>query len=288
MMKNFFIPLIFAGFFGGANAQITVSYSEIPFDPHVGSSASCNIAGNAYSFENRVSRSFFLNDFDIQNDFQIHKISFAIQNVLFLPEDGFPLTINLYTSEGAYPNGELTLIATAEAVVTQDISHTIDIDLEALAPAGSEVVMEIHYDGEPISSALWIGANGFEDDMPAYIQAEACGINSPTEIGQIGGIDNSRFTFSIEGEDTVLGTVDVINSAQVSAYPNPVKDNFNLKTDESLKIIQIDLYDLAGKKIKSFGNKTTGLSISEFSKGVYILKTLTLEGKSFTQKLIKN
>lgn len=288
MMKNFFIPLIFVGFCSLGKAQITVSHSQIPFDPHFSSSASCNVVGNAYSLENRASRSFFLNDFDIQNDFQIHKVSFAIQNVLFLPANGFPVTVNIYTSEGAYPTGELTLRATADVVVTESEMHTIDVDLEALIPAGSEVVMEIHYNGEPINSALWLGANGFTDDAPSYIQSDGCGIFEPTEVRDVGGIDRSMFIMAIEGEDTVLGNVEVINSSNISVYPNPVNQSFNLKMDESIKIIQSELFDVTGKKLKSFGNKTTDLNISELPKGVYVLKIQTFNGKSFSKKLIKN
>lgn len=287
-MKKFFIPLIFVGFCSLGKSQITVSHSQIPFDPHFSSSASCNVTGNAYSLENRVSRSFFLNDFDIQNDFQIHKVSFAIQNVLSLPADGFPVTINIYTSQGAYPKGELTLLATKDVTVIESETHTIDTDLEALIPAGSEVVMELHYNGEPINSALWIGANGFTDNSPSYIQSDGCDVFEPTEVGEVGGIDNAKFIMSIEGEDTVLGNVEVINSSKISVYPNPVNQNFNLKMDESIKIIQSEIFDLAGKKLKSFGDKTTDLNISELPKGVYVLKIQTFNGKSFSQKLIKN
>ena len=287
-MKNFFTPLIFLGICGLGRAQITVSHSQIPFNPHFSSSASCNINGNAYSLENRVSRSFFLNDYDIQNDFQVHKVSFAIQNVLNLPQDGFPVILNIYTSEGAYPTGQLTLKATRVVVVKQSDTHTIDVDLETLIPAGSEVVMEIHYNGEPLGSALWVGANGFTDDAPSYIQSDGCGIYTATEVGEIGQIDNSRFIMSIEGEDTVLGNVEVINSSKVVIYPNPVKDSFSLKLDNSTKVTQIELFDLTGKSIKTFGNKTTDLSISHLLKGIYVLKIQTLGGKSFTKKLIKN
>lgn len=287
-MKKFFIPLIFMGFCGAANAQITVSHSQIPFNPHFSSSASCNIDGNAYSMENRVSRSFFLSDFDIQNDFQIHKVSFAVQNVLFMPTNGFPVTVNIYTSQGAYPTGELSLIATQEVVITESDMHTVDVDLEALIPAGSEVVMEIHYDGQPINATLWIGANGFTDDAPSYIMSDDCGISEPTEVRDIGGIDNSMFIMALEGEDTVLGTIDVINSAQFSVYPNPVKGIFSLKSDNSEQIVEVELFDLTGKKVKTFGNKTHDLNISELPKGVYIIKIKAFSGKSFNQKLIKN
>lgn len=287
-MKNFFTPLIFFGICGFGEAQITVSHSQIPFNPHFSSSASCNIDGNAYSMENRMSRSFFLNDFDIQNDFQIHKVSFAIQNILNLPADGFPVTVNIYTSEGAYPTGELTLKASKEVIVTQSDTHTIDVDLEALIPADSEVVMEIHYNGEPIGSALWIGANGFTDDAPSYVQAEGCGLGAPTEVGDVGQIDNSRFIMSIEGEDIFLANVEVLKASQIAVYPNPVKESFSLKLDNTTKIVRSELFDLAGKTIKTFGNQTTDLNISHLLKGMYVLKIETANGKTLTKKIIKN
>ena len=288
-MKNFFTPLIFLGFCSFGAAQITISHSKIPFDANFGASASCNVEGNAYSVENRASRSFFLNDYDIVNDFQIHKVSFSIQNVLNLPPDGFPVTVNIYTSQGAYPTGQLTLIKSQEVIVNQSETHTIDIDFEALIPAGSEVVMEIHYDGEPLGSALWVGANGYNgDDAPSYIQADGCGVTTPTEVGEIEGIHFSKFLMSIEGEDIFLGTTEIINSSKIVVYPNPVQDSFSVKMDKSIKIVQTELYDLTGKKLKTFGNKTTDLNISELPKGLYLLKIKTLNGKSFNRKLIKN
>ena len=287
-MKNFFTPLILFGMCGLLQAQITVSHSQIPFSPHFTSSVSCNIEGNAYSMENRVSRSFFLNDFDIQNDFQIHKVSFAIQNVLNIPATGFPVTVNIYTSEGAYPSGQLTLKATKEVVIQESEMHTVDTDLEALIPAGSEVVMEIHYDGQRYDSAIWIGANGFNDHAPSYVQSGDCGIFVPTEVGELGGADNARFIMSIEGEDIFLGSTEVINSSKISIYPNPVKESFNLKLNSSIKTTSTELFDLTGKRLRNFGERTSDLNISDLPKGMYLLKIQTTDGKHFSQKLLKN
>lgn len=232
---------------------------------------------------------FFLNDYDILNDFQIHKVSFSIQNVLNLPPDGFPVSVNIYTSQGAYPTGQLTLIKSQEVVVTQSEMHTIDVNLEALIPAGSEVVMEIAYDGEPLGSSLWLGANGYNgDNAPSYIQADQCGITEPTEVEEIDGIHYSKFLMSIEGQDLFLGNTEVINSSKINIYPNPVQDSFSVKLDKSIKIVQTELHDLTGKRLKTFGNKTTDLNISDLPKGLYLLKVKTLNGKSFNRKLIKN
>ncbi|HLV24619.1 MAG TPA: T9SS type A sorting domain-containing protein [Moheibacter sp.] len=288
-MKNLFTPLIF-GMACMINAQSIITYSTQPFNPIMGESTSCNgnteTVGNAFSWDNRVSRSFFLTDFDIQNDFQIHKVSFAVQNIIFLPQDGYPVTVNLYTSEGAYPNGELTLIGTKDVVITQDDFHTVDVDLEALVPAGSELVMEIHYNGEDIVSALYIGANGQNDNQPAYIQAEMCDVFTPVEVATIGA-PGAKWLMSIEGEDTLLGTIDVINSSKISVYPNPVAESFSIQKENSQEILQVELFDHSGKKIKTYANRFENISVSDLPEGIYLIKIHTLTGKVFNQKLIK-
>lgn len=289
-MKKLFIPFLLCVFYT-TKAQTVISYSTIPFEIDFGASVSCNgdteTTGNAFSWDNKVSRSFKLHDFDIYGNFLVHKVSFGVQNVLSLPQDGYPATVNLYTSEGDYPYGELTLIGTAETVITQANSHTVEVPLEATVPAGSELVMEIHYNGESIMSVLYIGANAANDDQPAYIQAEVCGVPTPVEVANIGAPD-SKWLMSIEGEEEFLGTNNALASSEISVYPNPVTEYFNINNENSNeKISQIQLFDLNGNKVKSYGTQVDNLDVSGLAKGVYLIKIHTVSGKVFTQKLIK-
>lgn len=70
-------------------------------------------------------------------------------------------------------------------------------------------------------------------------------------------------------------------------YPNPVNDILNINT--SLKIEQIDLFDLLGKKVMSFERNTihdNAINISELSKGIY-MAIISAEGKTQTVKITK-
>ena len=300
-MKKLIIPLILGGMFT-ASAQTVVTHSKLPFDgnKYIGNSVTCSgdkpLIGNAFSYETRVSRSFFLNDYEIYNDLKIHKVSFATQNVLFLPNNGFPVEVNLYVSEGgAYPNGTLKLIGTANTVITKDTSYTIDVPIEATAPAGSEVVMELHYDGENLKdkdgddtfSNLFIGVNPEGDNAPSWIEAEKCGALNPIDLTQYPDTKNSKYLMSIEGEEEFLGTTNVIGASKISVYPNPVTDTFSINKGKSEDIKAVELFDFTGKKVKSFQNSSENLSVSELPKGGYVVKIQTTSGKVYNQKLIK-
>jgi len=73
---------------------------------------------------------------------------------------------------------------------------------------------------------------------------------------------------------------------QFKAYPNPVVDNLNIEAN--IKIEKIELFDLLGNKVKSLNlnNQNDQISLSNLSRGVYILKT-NIQGNIGLQKIIK-
>lgn len=284
------IPLVL-GALSMLDAQTVISHSRIPFQPVMGASISCNgdtpTQINAFSYENWISRSFTLTDFDVMGEFHINKVSFAVQNILNLKPEGFPVTVNLYTSEGAYPNGELTLIGTAETLLTNSGTHTVEVPIEATAPAGSEVVLELFYDGQEMITALYIGSSQAGDNQPAYIQSEICGAPTPTDTSLLTPTGIAKWLMSIEGEEGVLGIKDLSNSSEFTAYPNPVSDVFSIRKGANQEVARVELFDLTGKKVKSFGKSTENLSVSELPQGIYLIKIQSDSGKLTTQKLIK-
>lgn len=87
-----------------------------------------------------------------------------------------------------------------------------------------------------------------------------------------------------------LSTTEIQSTGGFSIYPNPAKDNVNLKIMESGDFT-VNIYDLSGKKIykNSLGNVQANNAVSVplkvLSKGIYIL---SLEGKnkSYSKRLI--
>ena len=75
-----------------------------------------------------------------------------------------------------------------------------------------------------------------------------------------------------------------VNKTNIKVYPNPVVDQLNIKTYETIKSVQI--YSLDGKLLKTINGNTTTVDFKNYPKGSYLVKIET--NKSTTsQKVIK-
>lgn len=108
----------------------------------------------------------------------------------------------------------------------------------------------------------------------------------------------STITLNIpEGTETAYKTANVWNEFKISTlstnhfsvnnavkfYPNPTQSQINFTQE----INTLDVFDFAGKKIKSFHNPSTTYDVTSLHKGGYILKGTTTDGKSINEKLVK-
>lgn len=75
--------------------------------------------------------------------------------------------------------------------------------------------------------------------------------------------------------------------ADVTVYPNPIRDQFSFTFTNSLTEYQIELYNVLGKKVRTYTNLTSNtIDATGMAKGIYILKLMHRdEYKTF--KLIK-
>ncbi len=69
----------------------------------------------------------------------------------------------------------------------------------------------------------------------------------------------------------------------VTLYPNPVSDDFYIKTTETVE--EVSLYSVAGQKLRTWKNQNN-FNVSEFSEGIYFVKISTLKGDK-TMKIVK-
>ena len=74
------------------------------------------------------------------------------------------------------------------------------------------------------------------------------------------------------------------DNSKLVLYPNPTKNLINIKLNDYL-IDEVVLYDISGKKLKSFTEKNS-IDISNFAAGIYILK-IRSENQVFESKIIK-
>ncbi|WP_379963465.1 choice-of-anchor J domain-containing protein [Epilithonimonas sp. UC225_85] len=90
-------------------------------------------------------------------------------------------------------------------------------------------------------------------------------------------IDNVTFTKSS------LAVSD-INKKDIKIYPNPVVDQLNIKTDETIKAVEI--YSVDGKLLRRIDGNNNKVDFRNYPKGTYLVKIET--NKSVTsQKVIK-
>lgn len=65
--------------------------------------------------------------------------------------------------------------------------------------------------------------------------------------------------------------------------PNPTNSNITFTQE----INNLEIFDITGKKVKSFEIANTIFEVANLEKGIYFLKGKTIEGSEFNEKLIK-
>lgn len=96
-------------------------------------------------------------------------------------------------------------------------------------------------------------------------------------------IITNTYTTSVQN---VLATSEINNDKSIfSIYPNPVKDVLSIQSKD--KIVKAEIYDAAGRVLKTVSVTDNSINVSELAKGNYIIK-LSTKDKMTTQKFIKN
>ena len=84
--------------------------------------------------------------------------------------------------------------------------------------------------------------------------------------------------------DNFLGTKNVVKNGAIKLYPNPVVDYATLDVDA--KISSVEVFDAAGRSVKTIATDAKKVDLSQLAKGVYTLKVETSKGV-YSKKFIK-
>lgn len=81
---------------------------------------------------------------------------------------------------------------------------------------------------------------------------------------------------------------------RLQIYPNPVNNKLNFNFDASVGNIQLEIYDIAGRKINDYSfadsnneNQNASIDVSALNKGLYFCK-FSSENQQITRKFLKN
>jgi hypothetical protein len=253
-------------------------------------SVACGSQANGYTADNSYMRVFKLSDYGITYDYKITNVSFGVQSA----NTSFPVEVSIYNYVGAFPSGTATILGASNVQLTAASTGTI-VDtgtaLTATVTAGSTFVVEVYHNGDvDPPQAFYMGTNASNQTGPSYLASETCGILTPTATGTGGlaAFSTARWVMSVTGVNATLGLTEVLNSAQLQIYPNPVKDVLNFKLSDGLKVESVEIYDIAGKQVNyKNSNLASSIDIAGLAKGNYILRVKANDGKVHIQKIIK-
>jgi len=275
------ITLLIASFLVASVGFAQITLTQSVDDSVVEDGVACGVASSATA-QNNWWRSYNLADFPaVTGSFEITSVEFGVGQVDFGDANLF---INIYSTDAAFPGGNLTLLTDAAPTVTSADVGSIVVavfDTPVTVSNTDEIVVELVGLDDDIV-AFRIGQNELGETGVSYLSALDCSINEPTPIADIGFPDN--IILNLIG-DNVLAIGD--NLAEVSSvYPNPTINVLNVKLPSNVDVLEANLYDILGQN--------TGLRLvngtmntANLARGVYILNVETSAG-TLTQKVIKN
>ncbi|SEM83339.1 Por secretion system C-terminal sorting domain-containing protein [Chryseobacterium taichungense] len=302
---------------GLMNAQV-ITQNATPNTVAATGSVACasgSTSTNYYTADNSYLRLFKLSDYGINYNYRITNIAFGVQlasrTIAGSSTDvggAFPVEVWLYTTSATTLDPlDLTSVSGDTPLTTVNVSSANNAamvntgtSVNQIIPAGSNFVIEIWHDGATGHTGtssnpyerFYMGTNTSAQTGPSYLVSETCGLTDPiaTGTGALAGFASAKWVMTITGQNSTLGTTEVINSPDLQIYPNPVKDVLKFKLFNNLKSESIDIYDLNGRVITSISNSknVNEVNMSSYAKGNYILRVKASDGKVYIQKIIKD
>ena len=87
-------------------------------------------------------------------------------------------------------------------------------------------------------------------------------------------------------------SVDTQSITKVSLYPNPSKGEMTIKTSSSNTLDQALVYDVLGKQVARFQNRTSNnelqMDLTNLNNGVYLVRLILKDGSQSTKKVVIN
>jgi subtilisin-like proprotein convertase family protein len=145
----------------------TTTLSQSTSETLAAGSVSCNTGG--LHADNSYWRAFALNDFGITGSFDVSSVRVGVEQATSTNPDQ-PVTVNLYTLNGAFVIANLTPIGTATANVTPQALTLIDVPVTGTVPASGTLVVEVFTpDGQTDGNGFFIGSNAAGQSAPSFI-----------------------------------------------------------------------------------------------------------------------
>ena len=84
----------------------------------------------------------------------------------------------------------------------------------------------------------------------------------------------------------LLSVDNVENFNSMKIYPNPVQSKLNIENPQRINLDRLDVFDMTGKKVKSFSSIDESINIESLEQGVYFIKVMN-KNRTKTFKVMK-
>lgn len=255
----------------------------------VAGSVACGAEG--VTSENHYYKEFNLDNLGVEGEFHIQNFQFGIEGVQSPADPEVLINVELYkTTVTNFPatwgGPDYEEIANETVGVTEEDNlsiFTVNFD-DPITVEADEVIIAHIWHGDHEMQSFYIGSNSAGDDVPSYLMASGCEIDQPTPISQIA--DEVNIVMNIQGTEGFLGVEDFVN-ADLTLYPNPASDQFNITSGNEV-IQSVIVRDILGKTIETIevNGLNQDVNVSNLPKGLYLVE-VELETGRAVQKLIK-
>jgi hypothetical protein len=280
-----------------ANAQtITQSTSQTIEDANT---IACVSEDGLATAANSYFRYFELaTDHNITEAYTISKVQFGIQTALNI-DGSYPVFVKLYAttlSRDAFDDSfetltDITLLGQQTYEVEDQDLTIFDAAIAATVPAGSNLVVEVGYEGDETGQTfMFLGSNTEGETDPTYIMSTGetgCNINKPTPISTVAPPGSTiNLVMNVVGTTGTAGVEENALTA-IAVHPNPTNGLVNIQMPNNMIVNSATITDVTGKVMSVNVNANTNtVNISNYASGVYFLN-LTTDLGNVTRKIVK-
>jgi hypothetical protein len=215
----------------------------------------------------------FCADMDMDNDFDI---------LTAIPAADIVAWHENLDGQGNFGSEQIitTLADGANTVFAVDLDNDLDNDVLSSSAIDSKIAWYINTDGQGSFGPQQI----ISTNAPGTLSVFGADLDNDTDIDVLSAsqIDDKIAWYE---NLTILAVKENI-LAELSIYPNPVKNTLYVEIKENITFYRVQVIDALGKIVLTKKRNFNQLNLSKLISGVYFLKIET-EGGTFAKKIVK-
>lgn len=195
------------------------------------------------------------------------------------------------------PNGAYDFTATLNGyndytaqVTVADANEDVAIEMIAVTPDKYTVTFSVESETKKIANAvISINSEALNTDAEGIATIELSDgtynytVNADSYNEFTGDVTIAGANKNIDVELTIISSIANNDVVRINVYPNPIKDQLYISTDQ--RILSITLFNLSGVRIKTLTG-VNALNTEGLSSGIYFLQ-IKLESGVITKRIVK-